>query len=255
MKITRRQLKQLLRKTILNESRLAKQQFYQKVRSRFPEVDDLFFVHWISGRRVKEMSEIARELDSKLDFFPKSGGQEFSANLVDLTGKNIGSHEEDWGPVGIVFQGIPTMASTTDTSTYGRKTQTGERLYPTALGQGERHSGVEDIDSFIDSKKFGYELDDIADPGARGGPVVDFSKDQPFKNISSNYPYQWDEWLVVPKRIIAVVVDDEDESIEEYGLDIDKIIEDVKKVCQKKEVSLIIGNSNISNFFKSLRFA
>lgn len=248
MKITRSDLKSIIKEMLLSESRLAKQQFYQKVRSKFPGVDDLFFVHWIRAYGVSDGEEMVYHLRNKINLFANSKGRDFSANLVDMSGKNISSHKDAWGPVGIVFQGIPTMASARDVEAGDKKSHAGTRAYPRTLGRDEN----ERYTIPATWPKLGYELDDISDPSPYRKAIIDFSKEYPFKNISDEYPYTQDEWIVVPKKIIAVIINEKDGSIDDNELDIEEIIESAEEFCQSQAIPLIVGHDKIRNFFRSL---
>ena len=206
----------------------------------------MFFVHWVHGD--KSENEIGDELQEKLNRWLKRSTADISANIVDKSGESVGSHQEIWGPVGIVFQGIPTLGSYYDVSSQSRGENRNQRMYPTTLGM---NSARERTSWDIDSHDIGYEPEaDLATDGH--SRFIDFSLEDPFGNISSDYPYQWDEWLVVPKKIIAIVIEDLDPSIEEYEIDINKLINVVRIVSKKYSIPLFIGKDRISKLYRNL---
>ena len=66
MRISEGHLRRLIRESIIKETRFSKQQFYNKVRSKHPGVDDLFFVHWVHGDKSEnEIGDEKKSTDNK----------------------------------------------------------------------------------------------------------------------------------------------------------------------------------------------
>jgi len=250
MIITRRQLVSIIKKSIILESRKMKQQFYDQVRSRYPDIDRAYFVHWIMNRENKW-----EELADRLTHIAEGTGYEYSANLVDPSGGIVEPHFGDfgaWGPIGIVFQGIPTFGRALDSSTDNMETASGTRRYPgeVSLSQQDVNLKGEPTDYY----KTGYpQVDDIdydvssnlefATPSRK---VMDLTLAEPFVTHQPNFGYSGSEFTVVPKKVAAVVY------LPEYDRFPDRTKEELTKSFQTFRMPHVVGKNQVSELYRSL---
>ena len=213
MKITNKKIRALIQESIsdLLESRRIKQQFYSKIRSKYPDIDKAFFVHWIAND-----TDQWEELDKRLRYMLTGTQFEYSANLVDPAGISTDPHYGDWGPIGIVFQGIATFGSMGDVSAYGSETPSGMRAYPGLIPvdqqmtnfKGEPMNYYDDV--MVDDPK-DTEVDylvktNLAQTYPHGDDVaMDLSIPQPFLTHQPGFGYSQGEFLVIAKKVHAVV--------------------------------------------------
>ena len=215
MKITNKTIRALIQESIaeLLESRRIKQQFYSKIRAQYPDIDKAFFVHWISND-----FDQWEELDKRLKYMLTGTQFEYSANLVDPAGKTVAPHYGDWGPIGIVFQGIATFGSMGDVGAYGSETPSGMRAYPGIIPidrqmtdiKGEPMNYYDEV--MVDDPKntqVDYSVKtNLAQSRPQDGPdnvAMDLSIPQPFLTHQPGYGYSQGEFLVIAKKVHAVV--------------------------------------------------
>ena len=216
MKITNKTIRALIQESIagLLESRQLKQQFYNKIRAKYPDIDKAFFVHWI-----RSDFDQWEELDKRLGYILGGSQREISSNLVDPAGKTVAPHYGDWGAIGIVFQGIPTFGSMGDVGSWGSETPSGMRVYPGNVQIDQQMRGPytgELMDYYAEA-----EIEDPKDtrvdysvktnlerkfPLDRPNNVaLDLSIPTPFLTHQPGYAYEGGEFLVIPKKLHAVV--------------------------------------------------
>lgn len=257
MKITRVSLKRLIRECILRESREAKQQFYNQVRSKYPDIDRAFFVTWhgdgVRDRQTDELikpvwdftEESVRELLKKVESNPTF---DIACNLVDPAGKNVLPHKGTWGPVGIVLQGIPTAGYNEDVASSQKdsRKETGRwRVYDKADYDVER-------DLFTDYA---------------GKKVFDKNIPNPFISHQPSFDYSYNEFAVVPKKIVGIVYhndipwieqNSEDDDVYHWstlyhgGFDPNYIGDKMRDVGKKLNLPVAVGPYEISDFYRSL---
>jgi len=247
MRITRRQLKNIIKESMLLESRKMKQQFYDQVRSKYPDIDRAYFVHWILNRDSQW-----EELANRLMYMTAGTGYEYSANLVDPSGVVVEPHFGDWGPIGIVFQGIPTFGRALDSSTENIETQSGVRRYPGEVNLNQQAVNIkgEPIDYF----ETGFPLEDDFDydmsanleyttPSSR---VMDLSKPEPFVTHQPDFSYSSSEFTVVPKKVAAVVY------LPDHDRFRDRAQTELGKSFQNFRIPHVVGKSQVSELYRSL---
>ena len=213
MKITNKKIRTLIQESIagLLESRRIKQQFYSKIRAKHPDIDKAFFVHWIAND-----TDQWEELDKRLRYMLTGTQFEYSANLVDPAGISTDPHYGDWGPIGIVFQGIATFGSMGDVGSYGSETPSGMRVYPGIIPvdkemttiSGEPMNYYDDVN--VDDPK-DTEIDylvktNLAQIYPHGDEMgMDLSVPEPFLTHHPGFAYSGGEFLVIAKKVHAVV--------------------------------------------------
>ena len=187
MRITRKQLRRLIE----IYSRQAKVDFVNKTKSRHPSIDQAYFVHWFGAPNCGDKKSFDLHL-GEINRFINRKGQETSANILDPTGLNVTPHYmeegifQGWGPIGIVFQGIVTYGSTSDTMSMRQQTPSGLRIRPD-----ETHGDyVTDTDAIYKTDSFpGY---DKKDPDT-------------FLKHAEDLQYNMTEFVVVVKKIHGIV--------------------------------------------------
>ena len=290
MKLTRRQLSMLVRQH-LTESREIKQQFYDQVRAKHPDIDNSFFVTWwgdgyhkytynkhTKGRK-KEFVPSWEFLDTWLtEFLPKvnsSATFDIPCNLTDPSGKDIAPHGGTWGSIGFVFQGISTLGYNNDmgTSKEGSEDQHSPRTRMRVedeylnneyspfrdLYSKELHDvRVEDPD-----EPYGYSTKKVQGPTEI---VFDEEKDQPFLSHQERFTYSWNEFGVVPKKPIAIVYHNDIEFIKRENIgdepewatlvdeEVDPVYagEQIRKVATKFGLRSAIGPKEIGKLYRQL---
>jgi hypothetical protein len=215
MKITRSYLRFLIRESILKESREQKQQFYTKVRSKYPDIDDAYFVTWL-GDGVYDWDKEELEVpvwedtrDSLSKLLKNAGGNatfDVSSNLVDPSGRDILPHGGDWGSVGIVFQGIPTVGYNRDVASSRRNRMTDRARFDGLTGDYDPYS---ELYKSPDRMHYNELVDDEWVKVDKAGPVqVTFDPDKsnkPFLTHQPGFQYSYNEFAVVPKKIVGIV--------------------------------------------------
>ena len=232
---------------MLLESRKMKQQFYSQVRFKYPDIDRAYFVHWILNRDNQW-----EELADRLEYMTTGTGYEYSANLVDPSGRVVEPHFGDWGPIGIVFQGIPTFGRALDSSTENIDTQSGIRRYPGEVSLSQQLVNIkgEPIDYF----DTGYPLEDDVDYDVMSNleyvspsrKVMDLNLPEPFVTHQPNFSYSSSEFTVVPKKVVAVVY------LPEYDRFSDIAQENLSKSFQSYRIPHAVGKNQVSNLYRFL---
>jgi len=247
MRITRRQLKNIIKESMLLESRKMKQQFYDQVRSKYPDIDRAYFVHWILNRDNQW-----EELANRLMYMTAGTDYEYSANLVDPSGGVVEPHFGDWGPIGIVFQGIPTFGRALDSSSENIETQSGIRRYPGEVNLNQQAVNIKGQP--IDYFETGFPLEDDFDydmsanleyttPSSR---VMDLSKPEPFVTHQPDFSYSSSEFTVVPKKVAAVVY------LPDHDRFPDRAQTELGKSFQTFRIPHVVGKSQVSELYRSL---
>lgn len=232
---------------MLLESRRVKQQFYDQVRSKYPDIDRAYFVHWILNRDNQW-----KELANRLDHMMSGTDYEYSSNLVDPSGGVVEPHFGDWGPIGIVFQGIPTFGRALDSSTENIETGSGIRRYPGEISLSQQAVNIKGKP--IDYFETGYPLEDDIDydmsanleytsPSSR---VMDLSLPEPFVSHQPGFSYSSSEFTVVPKKVAAVVY------LPEYDRFSDRAQEELGNSLQSFRIPHIVGKNQVSELYRSL---
>jgi hypothetical protein len=211
----RKLIRQLINGALLEESREQKQQFYTKVRSKYPDMDNAFFVMWW-GDGIYDWSK--KELKSPVwdttrlylsDLLEKVGPNttfDISSNLVDPSGRDILPHGGDWGSVGIVFQGIPTIGYNRDIGSGHRDRMTDRARFDGLAGEynpfKELYTSTSGLRTYanVDGKHTRLE--------AEGPSQLTFNPDissKPFLTHQPGFQYSYNEFAVVPKKIVGIV--------------------------------------------------
>jgi len=247
MRITRRQLKNIIKESMLLESRKMKQQFYDQVRSKYPDIDRAYFVHWILNRDSQW-----EELANRLMYMTAGTGYEYSANLVDPSGEVVEPHFGDWGPIGIVFQGIPTFGRALDSSSENIETRSGIRRYPGEVNLNQQAVNIKGQP--IDYFETGFPLEDDFDydmsanleyttPSSR---VMDLSKPEPFVTHQPDFSYSSSEFTVVPKKVAAVGY------LPDHDRFSNRAQTELGKSFQSFRIPHVVGKHQVSELYRSL---
>ena len=247
MRITRRQLRNIIKESMLIESRKMKQQFYDQVRSKYPDIDRAYFVHWILNRDNQW-----EELANRLGYMTTGTGYEYSANLVDPSGEVVEPHFGDWGPIGIVFQGIPTFGRALDSSTENIETQSGVRRYPGEVNLNQQAVNIKGkpIDyfetGFPQEDDFDYDMSANLEYTSPSSRVMDLSKPEPFVTHQPDFSYSSSEFTVVPKKVAAVVY------LPDHDRFSDRAQTELDKSFQSFRIPHVVGKSQVSELYRSL---
>ena len=268
MKITRSQLRSIIKESILLESRKMKQQFYDKVRSKHPELDQAYYVHWIeyypwkrgdlpsekhiqsypSGHGNKRLYHFSDFIDITIQKQLRNNS-EISVNLVDPSGKTTAPHQERWGPVGIVLQGIPTFGGGGDTMSISQPTLSGKRRYPVASHDKRKDLvGDEDYEPEKYLKRYGDSR----------GQDIDFDQKGLFSREIKDFLYAYEEFYIVPKKFVGIVFHTRGSSEYEYedtdmeGQSEELTLKKLRSYAEKYNVPLGINKDGIGNLYRSL---
>jgi|TARA_R110001583_G_C5582805_1_gene403039 hypothetical protein len=250
MKLTRRRIQQLIQESLIDllESRILKQKFYQQVRSKYPDIDQAYWVVWwrdgIAPKTVWEST--ADQLTETLPKIGPSTTFDIPCNLVDPGGVNILPHAGFWGSVGLVFQGIPTAGFKFDVGSNIKGKQKSDRqrwnidkLSPIVNKPNTWAPGAEAVRNPDGSIKWSEEGDLIRTGGdafRKGRSPEDYDADidlfQGYENYSSiptfdvnvaspflthqpGFKYNVTEFAVVPKRAVGLVLHNDLDYIEQ----------------------------------------
>lgn len=249
MKITRKQLRQLIKENLLVESRRLKHQFREKIIDRYPDIKDAFYVHWIKS----DVNQWDR-LRYKLEMILGGTNREFSSNLVDPSGQTVNPHFGDWGSIGIVFKGIPTYGSHWDAMASVTQTNSGKRLYPTVVRTDQPEfpddEPLEDFEEiYIDSDDSNEDYN-VSTSLERLSPDIismDLSVEKPFLTHHEGFPYSGSEFFIVPKKVMGVVYIQEKDSF------FDKTKNNFLLSSQNfPQITHVEGIENIGKFYRTL---
>ena len=243
-------MRELIREMIsetIRESRKIKKQFYDQVRSKYPDIDSAYFVHWNrmgSRKNPPDWGRARLHIEEMIKAIT-SGGFDVASNLVDPSGKDTDPNGggDSFGPIGIVFQGIPTagfarnVSSSIENVSGNQSKRT--RYYDT---------GFEDYDINRDLiNQFGINK-------------LDLSKEKPFLS-KQDFFYSTTEFGVVPKRIVGIVYHVDRSDITDGELadwpgaedhDRKTLISEMKKVAKEYGLPLAIGKTEIGAFYRYL---
>jgi len=249
----------LIRESIrLQETRKTKQEFYDQVRSKYPDIDRAFFVHWVGEERRQWDT-----LDERIEEMTSGTTDEYSCNLIDPAGMTIDSHRRgNWGSIGIVFQGIATFGSVRDVHSYRVQTDSGVRAYPRVirspkeetdrLGQPQdRFLNIDLTDNPKDQSGSYSSESNLARvrPSVLGMNFNDQFNPEPFLAHQPRFPYSEAEFLVIPKTVHAVVYIPENDGTRDPFTP-DYIEEFIAKHGDK--YPLVQGKNNIGNLYRNL---
>lgn len=247
MRITRRQLRNLIKNSMVLESRKIKQQFYDQVRSQYPDIDRAYFVHWILNSDNQW-----EELANRLEYMTTGTDYEYSANLVDPSGGVVEPHFGDWGPIGIVFQGISTFGRALDSSTENIETPSGIRRYPGEVNLNQQAVNIKGkpIDyfeaGFPQQDDFDYDMSANLEYTSPSSRVMDLSKPEPFVSHQPDFSYSSSEFTVVPKKVAAVVY------LPDHDRFPDRAQTELGKSFQSFRIPHVVGKHQVSELYRSL---
>ena len=241
-------MRKLIRKLIkesLFESRKVKQQFHSQIRSQYPDIEEAYFVHWI-------WEDITQweHLESRLNQIMAGTRIEYSANLVDPSGNSVQPHYGDWGPVGIVFQGIPTFGSTIDLESGWEDTPSGTRRYPSLLSV-NRYRTARDGNQYFEiedpqEEDTDFDVFSNIEMNTPTQKAMDLSVPRPFMRSHPGFPYPYAEFFVIPKVVKGVIY------LPEYDRHTDIAQKSIADSSRRFNIPHVQGKENISKFFKFL---
>ena len=256
MEISEGNLRRLIRESILKETRIQKQDFATFKRS-VPSIDKAYYVHWV---RQNIYGGILPELHFS-DLTPIVGNvmkTENSFNLVDPLGKETIPHYDEWGPVGIVVQGVVTYGEVRDVGATRSQTDSGPRYYPNEDNYDGRHTPGKRFDANDAFKKPAYDLS-----GDFKG-IEPFGIDHDtFLNHIPDFPYSGSEFIVKPQALMGIALHTQSEyprayhdgygpegTLDEFtdAENIDKI----KNIASRLNTPLAIGHEQIGKLFRYL---
>ena len=273
-------MRKLIRKLIkesLFETREIKQQFYSQVRSQFPDIDNAYWVAWWgdgSGNfdgtvdipvwdfAFNSLSKFMTKVNSKTTF-------DIPCNLVDPAGKDILPHMGDWGPLGIVFKGIPTAGFSEDVGSMSEPRGRTDR----SRWRGTGYISGDDFEKYRDL--FGRDVRMRHRGKKKQGPAeIGFDEDissKPFLTHQPRFRYSEGEFAVVPKKIVGIVYHNDVDFIGQktgfneagpyepewdtlVGAELDPkyVGSKMKEVGKKLGLPVAVGPSEISKFYRSL---
>jgi len=265
MKITRRQLRKLISKALL-ESRKVKQKFYSQVRSQYPDIDNAYWVtwwgdgvwNWQDDELVSPVWESTEQhLTELLAQVERNPTFDIPCNLVDPTGNITAPHGESWGLVGIVFKGIPTAGFSQDVGSHYQDSRTDRQRWRVGTPEFDQYNAQDDL--------FSFERLNQNEDGSREWvkeKVFDPNIPNPFTSHQPNFNYSWNEFAVVPKEIVGVVYHndlslfhlDEGEwpTLMLAGIDPELAGQKMKEMGVRLGLPVAVGQSEISEFYRSL---
>jgi len=256
MRLTRKTLRKMITESLLKETRLQKKDF-EMFKKGVPSIDQAYYVHWVPqnvyGPGIPNLH--FTDLEPVIGSIMK---REHSFNLVDPAGQTTIPHYSEWGPVGIVVQGVVTYGEVRDVSSSPSQTPSGTRYYPSEVDMDGRHTPGLRFDPKVAFSKNVWD----SSGNFQGIEPYDINSDT-FLNHIPDFIYAGAEFIVKAQSLAGIVLHTQSEyprayhdshgepgSLDEFTDD--ENITKVKNISNRLNIPLAVGHEQIGNLYRYL---